>query len=550
MAATQPRPILPRLPRLPSRRGPTTPTTVPYDARVAAPVPGQHALRVTAWRALWLPFWIGSDLQPPPLPHRDMADENITHLRRGLEATRFVQWMLEIQDRVWRQRLWLIALRSSWLLCLVEIAICARGVMIGRVPDVPWFVVPAALVTVLAAAYTWLQRPTRMGLARFLDGGYGLDAHLSTSLELAQGQLDSALAPRILNQAAGTAYRIGRSNKLRVHRLAREQVLALGLTIVLVGTALLLLIAPATGHRPFVPVPRPADAPPNTMQNPLDSTTPPSLTDQQLTPEQVQQLAVQSAQAQQDLRSLANALNDNSTTKQAAQDLQNGDYPKAGQDLQQVASNIDQLSPEAKQQLAQDLQNAAAQSSSTDSGLAQSEQNAADALKNGSPAAQAQSLRDLSGQVQQSGAQVRSQQDIANALQDATMRANGDPAGGQPSGQGQPQGGNGQGNGPNGPGAGLGQPVPYQAGDPAQIQNAGRPVTLTGQANGQGQPLPGQGQPPGGAPNPNGGTGGNTSAPTNGQQGQVGAAGPDGNRVPTNRKDIVGGYFTPPGTGK
>ncbi len=341
---------------------------------------------LAAWRALWFPFWVGSDLQPPPLPHRDMADGHITQLRRGLEATRFVQWMLEIQDRVWRQRLWLIALRSSWLLCIVEIAICARGVIIGRVPAVPWFVVPAALVTVFAASYTWLQRPTRMGLARFLDGGYGLDAHLATSLELAQGQLDSALAPRILNQAAGTAYRIGRSSKLRVHRLAREQVLALGLTIVLAGTALLLLIAPAAGHRPFVPVPRPADAPPNTVQNPLDATTPPSLTDQQLTPEQVQQLAVQSAQAQQDLRSLANALNDNSTTKQMAQDLQNGDYPKAAQDLQQVASNVDQLSPEAKQKLAQDLQNAANQSSSADSGLSQAEQNAADSLKNGSPA--------------------------------------------------------------------------------------------------------------------------------------------------------------------
>jgi len=552
MAATQPRPGIPRLPRLLTRRGPAVPSTVPYDARITTPVPWQPALRLAAWRALWLPFWIGSDLQAPPLPHRDMADGHITQLRRGLEATRFVQWMLEIQDRVWRQRLWLIALRSFWLLCIVEIAICARGVLVGRVPQTPWFALPAVLVIALAAAYTWLQRPTRMGLARFLDGGYGLDAHLSTSLELAQGQLDSALAPRILNQAAGTAYRIGRSNKLRVHRLDREQVLALGLAIVLAGTALLLLITPAAAHRTFVPVPRPADAPPNTVQNPLDATPPPSLTNQQLTPEQVQQLAVQSAQAQQDLRSLADALNDNSTTKQAAQDLQNGDYPKAAQDLQQVASNVDQLSPEAKQQLAQDLQNASAQSNPSNSDLSQAEQNAADSLKNGSPASQAQSLRDLSGQVQQSGAQVRSQQDISSALQDATQRANGDPAGGQPSGQGQPQGGNGQGNGPNGPGAGLGQPVPYQAGDPAQVQNAGRPVTLNGQSNGQGQPLPGQGQPPGGAPNPNNANsmGGNASAPTNGQQGQVGAAGPDGNRVPTNRKDIVGGYFTPPGTGK
>ena len=30
-----------------------------------------------------------------------------------------------------------------------------------------------------------------MGLARFLDQGYGLDATLATSLELAQGQMDS-----------------------------------------------------------------------------------------------------------------------------------------------------------------------------------------------------------------------------------------------------------------------------------------------------------------------------------------------------------------------
>jgi len=553
MAATQ-IPSRPTTARPPLRRKPAMPPTTPFDARPGAPPPQRAALQRFVWRALWSPFWVGSDLHAPPLPRRGMADERITHLRKGLEATRFVQWMLEIQDRVWRQRLWLISLRAFWLLCIVEIAICTRGVLVGRVPGVGWLVAPMVVVIVLASVYTWLQRPTRMGIARFLDGGYGLDAHLATSLELARGELDSALAPRILNQAAGTAYRIGRSNKLRLHRLDREQVLALGLVIILAGTALLLLITPAAGRRAFVPVPRPAELPQVVNGNPLDPTTQPSIADQQLTPEQVQQLAVQSAQAQQDLRSLANSLNDNSTTKQTAQDLQNGDTAKAAQDLQQVASSVDQLSPDAKQQLAQDLQNAANQNSQPNSDLAQAEQQAATALQqpNGSAAAQAQSLRDLSGQVQQTGTQVRSQQDLSNALQDANQRANGDQAGGQPNGQGQPQPGDGQPNGMNGPGAGLGQPVPYQAGDPTQVQDAGsqgRPVTLTGQSNGQGKPLPGgQGAPPT-MPN-NNSNGGAASAPMNGQQGQVGAASPDSNRVPTNRRDIVGSYFTPPGTGK
>lgn len=499
------------------------------------------------WRALWFPFWFGSDLSAPAMPHKGMRDERLTVLRRGLEATRFVQWMLEIQDRIWRQRLVLIALRAIALICVAEIAVVGAAIRMGVQPGVTALVIPAALLLAMAFLYAWLQRPTRVGLARFLDQGYGLDASLATSLELAQGQMDSRLAPHILNQAARTAYRIGRVRRLRLHRIGQELAVALGTAIMAVGVVFLLFLTNDAALRPFVPVPRMPEVQQAQPGAPDPNTPQASLANQQLTPEQLQQLAIQSAQAQQDLNRLADALNDSSTTKQAAQEIQNGNYNAAAQELQQVANNLDQLSPEARQQLASDLQQAASGNTSGSQNLTQAETNAAQAIQQGNASDAAQSLRNLANQVQQSGGQVRSQQEISQALQDAQQRANGN--GQQPStpdGQGQPQNASGQNSNQNGPGAGLGQPVPYQAGDPAaapDLGTAGNPLQLQGQPQGQAQPLPGGGGTPTNINN-NAGSGGNT--PQTGQQGAVDQASPDSNRVPRDRRDVVQGYFTQP----
>ena len=509
------------------------------------------ALSTLLWRVLWFPFWFASDLRAPTLPRKGMGDNRLTVLRRGLEATRFVQWMLEIQDRIWRQRLLLIALRAFWLSCLVAIVVCLAAIARGTQPRASFIAVPAAVICALAFVYAWLQRPTRMGLARFLDQGYGLSASLATSLELAQGQMDSHLAPYILNHAARTAYRIGRTRHLRLHRTGREAVMALGLAITALGVALLLLLANDLPQHPFAPVPKLPDVK-QAQQNGVDANgNPTSLADQQLTTDQLQQLAVQSAQAQQDLKRLADALNDNSATKQVAQDLQNGNYDAAAQDLQQVANNIDQLSPAARQQIANDLQQAASQNTSGSQGLTDAEKKAAASLQQGNPNDAAQGVRGLANQVKQSGGQVRSQQDLSQAIHDAQQRANSGQQGqqGQQDGSGKPQSGNGQNSSDqNGPGAGLGQPVPYQPGDPTQVQNlgsAGNPLPLTGKPQGQSQPLPGgQGNPQ----NINNATGSGGSAPTSGQQGTVGQSAPDSNRVPRDRRDVVQGYFTQPGS--
>ncbi|MHB8645034.1 MAG: hypothetical protein ACYDAR_04510 [Thermomicrobiales bacterium] len=476
-----------------------------------------------------------------------MSDNRLTVLRRGLEATRFVQWMLEIQDRIWRQRLLLIALRAFWLSALVAILVCLGALAKGTQPATAAIAAPAAMIGALAFVYAWLQRPTRMGLARFLDQGYRLDATLATSLELAQGEMDSALAPNLLNHAARTAYRIGRAKRLRLHRIAREQVMAVGLAIVTIGVALLLLMSNNLNRHAFAPVPKLPDAKQQQQQTGVDANgNQTALSDQQLTPDQLQQLAVQSAQAQQDLQRLADALNDNSATKQAAQDIQNGNYSAAAQDLQQLAGNLGQLSPQAQQNIANDLQQAASQNTSGDQNLTNAEQAAAQALQQGNGNDASQSVRNLANQVQQTGGQVRSQQDLSNAIQDAQQRANGSQAG-QQDGSGKPQTANSQNaNDQNGTGAGLGQPVPYQPGDPTQVQNlgnAGNPLPLTGQPAGVSQPLPGgTGNPQTVGSSPGGGN----SAPQSGQQGNVGQSSPDANRVPRGRRDVVQGYFTQP----
>ncbi len=504
------------------------------------------ALGALAWRALWFPFWFGTDLRPPALPRRGMSDNRLTVLRRGLEATRFVQWMLEIQDRIWRQRLLLIALRAFSLSALVASLVCLGAIAKGTQPATAAIAVPAAMIGTLAFVYAWLQRPTRMGLARFLDQGYRLDATLATSLELAQGEMDSQLAPHLLNHAARTAYRIGRAKRLRLHRIAQEQVMALALAIITLGVVLLLLISNTLDRRAFAPVPKLPDVKQQQPQTGVDANgNQTALSDQQLTPEQLQQLAVQSAQAQQDLQRLADALNDNSATKQVAQDIQNGDYSAAARDLQQVASNLSQLSPDAQKNIANDLQQAANQNTSGNQPLTDAEKNAAQALQQGNGNDASQSIRNLANQVQQTGGQVRSQQDLSNAIQDAQQRANGTPQG-QQDANGKPQNGSQNANNQNGTGAGLGQPVPYQPGDPSQAQNlgnAGNPLPLTGQPVGQSQPLPGG---TGNPQNLGSSLGGGNSAPQSGQQGNVGQTSSDANRVPRDRRDVVQGYFTQP----
>lgn len=324
--------------------------------------------------------------------------------------------------------------------------------------------------------------------------------------------------------------------------------MAIGLAIITLGVVLLLFLSNNLDRRAFAPVPKLPDVKQAQQQNGADPNgTPSNLTDQQLTPEQLQQLAVQSAQAQQDLQRLADALNDDSATKQAAQDIQNGNYSAAAQDLQQVASNLDQVSPDARQNIANDLQQAASQNTPGNQGLTDAEKNAAAALQKGNGNDAAQAVRNLANQVQQTGGQVKSQQDLANAIQDAQQRGNGGQQG-QQDGNGPPQNGQGQDRSDqNGSGAGLGQPVPYQAGDPTQVQNVGttgNPLPLTGQPSGQSQPLPGgTGDPR----NPNNSAGSGGSAPQSGQQGAVDQASPDANRVPRDRRDVVQGYFTQPG---
>ncbi|MCA1724895.1 MAG: hypothetical protein LC748_11725, partial [Thermomicrobia bacterium] len=247
------------------------------------PLSTQYSVLVTwLWRALWFPFWFGTDLRPPALRWRGVGDRRLTVLRRGLEATRFVQWMLEIQDRIWRQRLLLIALRAFSLSALVAVLVCLDAIAKGTQPATAAIVLPTALIAALAFVYAWLQRPTRMGIARFLDQGYALDATLATSLELAQGEMDSHLAPQLLNHAARTAYRIGRSKRLRLHRIAQELVMAAGLAIITLGVILLLLLSTTLDRHTFAPVPKLPDVKQQQLQNGVDANgNPTPLTDQQ-----------------------------------------------------------------------------------------------------------------------------------------------------------------------------------------------------------------------------------------------------------------------------
>ena len=78
-----------------------------------------------------------------------------------------------------------------------------------------------------------------------------------------------------------------------------------------------------------------------------------------MTPEEAQQQAEASREAQKSLQRLAQALDEQSVTQAAADAIRQGDYGTASSDLTDLGKNNDQLSDEAKHSIADALDQAA-----------------------------------------------------------------------------------------------------------------------------------------------------------------------------------------------
>ena len=211
-------------------------------------------------------------------------------------------------------------------------------------------------------------------------------------------------------------------------------------------------------------------------------------TTSQVSPQQAQQQADSSRNAEKSLQRLAQALDGQGVTQGVADDIRKGDYKGAGDALSDLGANNDQLSQDAKDSLAQNLDAAADDSSSTP-GLQNAERKAAQALRGGDYNKTRQALEDLGQAVKDAGKAVVPQQDLARNFPTAQ------PNGSQSQGQGNQSG---------------------QPGDQSQSQQGQGQGQDQSQAQGQqgDQSQQGQGQQgSGGQPDP----GSNGSSPENGQ---------------------------------
>ena len=131
------------------------------------------------------------------------------------------------------------------------------------------------------------------------------------------------------------------------------------------------------------------------------------------------QAAQDSSIRQEALDNLATNLRDTAAANDIAQSLLQGDYQKAAQQLRDLGSQADQLSPAARQQLAQALRNSAAQSQGLQQ-LARTENQAAQSIQRADSSYTSQAMNSLAQAVQDAGSQVIPQSDLANTWQQLT----------------------------------------------------------------------------------------------------------------------------------
>jgi hypothetical protein len=475
------------------------------------------------WETLTFPFWLGSTLPPPALPGRQSR-------HTATRTPRLIRQLDDLRAALWRRRAAILAVRACWLALAVLDSWLAIRFFTHHQPAFRPFLVLAILLLIAGAALIAIARPARGQLARALDRSFGLRERVATAVESAEAPRLTGVRALQVIEATRVAEDVSDARVFQQRWPARE--LAMLALAALIWVALLI-----AGRLPHL---RTGGPPQTSGQGNVPGLTEPDPRAGQTnqaggngtTGDQGRQGAAPgqsgkpSAQGQRDLDQLANALKDHATTRQAADDLQGGDYSGAASAMHDAGQSAAGLSPDARQGLADDLRGAAGQVS--DPQLAQHLREAANALEQPGAAGAAGAFDKIASDINRIG---QGQQ------------------GGQ-SDQGGDQGQTGNGQTGAGGGAGAGQPqLPsQQRSDPAYGQSTaplganGQPIELphgnsndplitdqNGNNKGAGTTLPGAASAGGGQL----------------KQGDVGESGADPNQVPDDQRGAVEKYFTP-----
>jgi hypothetical protein len=425
--------------------------------------------------------------------------------------------------------------RSLWLALLLPALAMVGHLGLGW--QINWRSWTLAALLVNLGSLAWSLRPIGLAkMVRRLDQRLGLRARLLTAWEVdrdpkSPAHQDNPVVQRLFGEAVKIA--IGLRNRVRPWNLSfwLEVETLLALLVLLIGLLTLDALNPAT------PNVAPVDLPAVWQEPAADEVLPP---DAELFPPpfapQTPQQAARETPSAESLQALADALRDPAATRAIAEALDRGDLPGAAQALRRLADQLDELSPQARQELAEALREAAEAIGDGAPGLSEPLQAGAEALENDDLDAASEALEDLAEALEQAGEsppQVAQTQpgDDAEAG-DAGSSETGEPQTGQTDEQSDAPGGG------SGAGEGEGDEQPTEE---ERLAVEGQPLELESETESETRvPQPAE---PGAEP----GEGRASQSPFARQpfNAALGDLGPDPLTYPWEKRDVIRRYFTP-----
>ncbi|HEV2108466.1 MAG TPA: hypothetical protein VGR16_09420 [Thermomicrobiales bacterium] len=383
-------------------------------------LPRGRDLALVLWQIVWLPYWLGSDVPAPHLPARDARPPAQLGLA-GIQVARLIGSMAR---RIWLQWILTILARAAWLVLLVGcmwlLIELAGGPALESAPLIGTGIILFTLGVVFAA----ITRPTRWRVARMLDRRFRLHERMTTALvNLGQDVPKEGERARIVYlqvaDAANVATILRQHPAFRARLPVREIVLATTFGLIFAALSFARGVGggiPETdaGLVPaFVPAIErlAAEAEERAAQAPTTPGDTPSI-------QEVQERAQRSHEAQRDLQTLGNALDDHAVTRPAAEEIAAGDYDEAAQSLRDLGEQADRLSPASREALANDLESAAGEMSEGSAALSSAASEAAEGLRSGGEAAQS-GVSELGDAVEATGEEVIPREELAGQMERA-----------------------------------------------------------------------------------------------------------------------------------
>jgi hypothetical protein len=463
--------------------------------------PESTSARERLLRLLWLPFWIGAELPAPHVRHRVTVGGDL-----GPASRRLVAYLVSVHRRQLLNRLLTMIARGIALGAMIGVAWAGWAAIGGARVDGNVLVATTGMLVILGLVFGWRQRPDLRDTAAMLDRSFDLADRMTTAFDhLPAGPGHVRGKPHLtylqIAEATNTVGMLTKHPALKVRLPIRELVLIAGLSLLFLGLYLLRGTGaglPGSGNSA---VPAFVAAKDRLHQQPTVP-TPPAANPNAPSVQEVQQRADQSSTAEADLNKVADALADNPLTAPVADSIRAGDYAKASDQLNAVASQVSQLSPEARGTLADSLDQAADAMSGKHPDLQDATQKAADGLRSDPQQAES-SLSNLGDQIDKTGSSVESQDKLAKDMRDARQAESNSTS----SKDTRPEPGSNQGDANQGD-----QQIAGDGGDAASGQN--QPAEQGQQTNGSGSADSNNGQQQqGDGQNPQQGQGQNQNAP-------------------------------------